>query len=97
MKDQLYSVLSRRPGMSRQVAWWVCAVCGTAPAGVLDHCHEHGYVRAPVCPSCNTAERPDHLYDNDIRVAGHYERLFDTDHTVWLRHWQSNSQELWIS
>ncbi|MFE5699010.1 endonuclease domain-containing protein [Streptomyces erythrochromogenes] len=73
--------------MSRTVAGWVCAVCGTAPAAVLDHCHEHGYVRAPVCPSCNTLERPDHLYDNDIRVAGRYTRLFQIDHAVWLRHW----------
>ncbi len=87
LRGQLYSVLSRKPGMSRQVAGWVCAVCGTAPAAVLDHCHEHGYVRAPVCPSCNTLERPDHLYDNDIRVASRYHRLFDTDAAGWLRHW----------
>jgi hypothetical protein len=84
---QLYSVLSRKPGMSRQVAGWVCAVCSTVPAAVLDHCHEHGYVRAPVCPSCNTLERPDHLYDNDIRVASRYHRLFETDAVGWLRHW----------
>ncbi|KOG55287.1 recombinase [Streptomyces virginiae] len=87
LRGQLYSVLSRRPGMSRRVAGWVCAVCGTVPAAVLDHCHEHGYVRAPVCPSCNTLERPDHLYDNDIRVASRYQRLFDTAVAVWLRHW----------
>ncbi|MFF3159556.1 endonuclease domain-containing protein [Streptomyces sp. NPDC057910] len=87
LQGQLYSVLSRKPGMSRQVAGWVCAVCGTVPATVLDHCHEHGYVRAPVCPSCNTLERPDHLYDNDIRVAGRYRRLFHTDAVGWLRHW----------
>ncbi|MEE1806928.1 endonuclease domain-containing protein [Streptomyces sp. BE133] len=29
------------------MAGWACAVCRTAPATVLDHCHEHGYVRAP--------------------------------------------------
>ncbi|MGW6412856.1 endonuclease domain-containing protein [Streptomyces vinaceus] len=87
LRGQLYSVLSRKPGMSRQVAGWVCAVCETAPAAVLDHCHEHGYVRAPVCPSCNTLERPDHLYDNDIRVASRYQRLFNTDAVGWLRHW----------
>jgi hypothetical protein len=87
LRGQLYSVLSRKPGMSRQVAGWVCAVCGTAPAAVLDHCHEHGYVRAPVCPSCNTLERPDHLYDRDIRVASRYQRLFDTDAVGWLHHW----------
>ncbi|MEV6497854.1 endonuclease domain-containing protein [Streptomyces prunicolor] len=25
-------------------------------ASVWDHCHEHGHVRGPVCPSCNTFE-----------------------------------------
>ncbi|MGW2651390.1 endonuclease domain-containing protein [Streptomyces sp. NPDC001393] len=87
LEGQLYSVLSRKPGISRRVAGWACAVCRTAPAAVLDHCHEHGYVRAPVCQSCNTQERPDHLYSNDIRVANHYARLFATDTDDWLRHW----------
>ncbi|MFI6685681.1 endonuclease domain-containing protein [Streptomyces sp. NPDC050485] len=71
LEGQLYSVLSRKPGTSRRLAGWACAVCRTAPATVLDHCHEHGYVRAPVCQSCNTLERPDHLYSNDIRVPLH--------------------------
>lgn len=86
LEGQLYSVLSRKPGFSHKVAQWACAVC-TAPATVLDHCHEHGYARAPVCQSCNTQERPDHLYSNDIRVAGHYRHLFDTHAADWLRHW----------
>ncbi|QRX90621.1 endonuclease domain-containing protein [Streptomyces noursei] len=87
LEGQLYSVLSRKPGTSRTVARWACAVCRAAPAAVLDHCHEHGYVRAPVCQSCNTQERPDHLYSNDIRVANRYRRLFHTDTDDWLRHW----------
>ncbi|GGW23391.1 hypothetical protein GCM10010339_93320 [Streptomyces alanosinicus] len=87
LEGQLYSVLSRKPATSRRVAGWACAVCRTAPATVLDHCHEHGYVRAPVCQSCNTQERPDHLYSNDIRVANRYTRLFHTDTGHWLRHW----------
>ncbi|WP_039638586.1 endonuclease domain-containing protein [Streptomyces sp. 769] len=87
LEGQLYSVLSRKPGTSRRVAGWACAVCRAAPAAVLDHCHEHGYVRAPVCQSCNTQERPDHLYSNDIRVANRYTRLFHTDNDDWLRHW----------
>ncbi|MFH8806317.1 endonuclease domain-containing protein [Streptomyces hygroscopicus] len=87
LTGQLYSVLSRKPGTSRRMAGWACAVCRTAPAAVLDHCHEHGYVRAPVCQSCNTQERPDHLYSNDIRVANRYTRLFHTDADHWLRHW----------
>ncbi|WP_406054132.1 endonuclease VII domain-containing protein [Streptomyces sp. NBC_01077] len=87
LKGQLYSAVSRKPGVCGKVAGWACAVCRTAPAAVLDHCHEHGYVRAPVCHSCNTQERPDHLYSNDIRVAGHYTRLFDTHAADWLPHW----------
>ncbi|WNE95475.1 endonuclease domain-containing protein [Streptomyces luomodiensis] len=87
LEGQLYSVLSRKPSTSRRVAGWACAVCRTAPAAVLDHCHEHGYVRAPVCQSCNTQERPDHLYRNDIRVANRYTRLFGTGADDWLRHW----------
>ncbi|MFE2524830.1 endonuclease domain-containing protein [Streptomyces sp. NPDC059382] len=87
LEGQLYSVLSRKPGTSRRVAGWACAVCRSAPATVLDHCHEHGYVRAPVCQSCNTQERPDHLYSNDIRVANRYTRLFHNGTDDWLRHW----------
>ncbi|MEV0186798.1 endonuclease domain-containing protein [Streptomyces sp. NPDC050625] len=87
LQGHLYSALSRKPGTSRKVAGWTCAICRTAPAAVLDHCHEHGYVRAPVCHSCNTQERPDHLYSNDIRVASRYTRLFDTHTADWLRHW----------
>ncbi|MGW1729291.1 endonuclease domain-containing protein [Streptomyces sp. NPDC002306] len=87
LHGHLYSALSRKPGISRKVAGWTCAVCRTAPAAVLDHCHEHGYVRAPACHSCNTQERPDHLYSNDIRVASHYTHLFDTHAAEWLRHW----------
>ncbi|GGU18113.1 endonuclease domain-containing protein [Streptomyces violascens] len=87
LAGQAYSVLSKKPGTSRRVAGWACAVCNTAPATVLDHCHEHGYVRAPVCQSCNTQERPDHLYSNDIRVAGRYTRLFHTHAEDWLLHW----------
>ncbi|MEV0928107.1 endonuclease domain-containing protein [Streptomyces spongiicola] len=87
LQGQVYSVLGRKPGISRKVAGWRCAVCRTAPAAVLDHCHEHGYVRAPVCHSCNTQERPDHLYGNDIRVADHYIPLFHTHAADWLRHW----------
>ncbi|MGY4967384.1 endonuclease domain-containing protein [Streptomyces sp. 900105245] len=77
LQGHVYSVLTRKPGTSRKVAGWACAVCRTAASAVVDHCHEHGYVRAPVCQSCNTLERPDHLYSNDVRVAGRYQRLFE--------------------
>ncbi|WP_369199019.1 hypothetical protein [Streptomyces djakartensis] len=63
------------------------AVCHTAPATILDHRHEHDCVRAPLRHSCNTQERPDHLYSNDIRVAGHNRCLFDTHAAHWRPHW----------
>ncbi|MFH8443615.1 endonuclease domain-containing protein [Streptomyces sp. NPDC018026] len=87
LEDRQYSVLSREPGITERVAGWLCAVCLRVPATVLDHCHEHGYVRAPVCQSCNTRERPDHLYATDVRVTDRYLRLFRTDAGTWLRHW----------
>ncbi len=31
-----------------------CASCSKARASVWDHCHTHGYVRAPLCHPCNT-------------------------------------------
>ncbi|MEU6970979.1 endonuclease domain-containing protein [Kitasatospora aureofaciens] len=87
LEGHLYATLSRKHGFSRKVAAWGCAVCRTVPAAVLDHCHEHGYVRAPVCQSCNTQERPDHLYSNDVRVGDRYTRLFHTHADTWFRHW----------
>lgn len=39
-----------------------CPICGTSLRSnhrggpVLDHCHEHGYVRATLCRVCNTGE-----------------------------------------
>ncbi|MFD7771304.1 hypothetical protein [Streptomyces sp. NPDC059787] len=59
LKGHLYSVLSRKPGISRKVAGWTRAVCRTAPAAVLDHCHEHGYVHRSLHrpqPSCSGHE-----------------------------------------
>lgn len=35
---------------------FVCASCLTSRARVWDHCHAHGYVRAPLCNKCNTRE-----------------------------------------
>ncbi|MGA5499491.1 endonuclease domain-containing protein [Streptomyces cinereoruber] len=87
LKGLLYSVLSRKPDTSRKVTGWICTLCRKVPATVLDHCHEHGYVRAPLCQSCNAQERPDHLYPNDIRVTDRYTRLLTTHATEWLRHW----------
>ncbi|MER5561262.1 endonuclease domain-containing protein [Streptomyces sp. NPDC002506] len=55
------------------------ALCAAAPASFLDHCPEHGYVRTPLCRSCNTQEHPDRLYSNDVSVTRRPTRLFDTD------------------
>lgn len=33
----------------------MCDLCGE-PAACWDHCHDHGYVRAPLCRSCNGSE-----------------------------------------
>jgi hypothetical protein len=33
---------------------FICAGCMTAQARVWDHCHAHGFVRAPLCNTCNT-------------------------------------------
>jgi hypothetical protein len=35
---------------------YLCSLCHESRAFVWDHCHEHGYVRGPVCSSCNTFE-----------------------------------------
>lgn len=33
---------------------FVCGGCMSVRASVWDHCHTHGYVRAPLCGRCNT-------------------------------------------
>lgn len=33
---------------------FMCPSCATAQAEVWDHCHTHGFVRAPLCTRCNT-------------------------------------------
>ncbi|MGQ4436643.1 MULTISPECIES: endonuclease domain-containing protein [unclassified Streptomyces] len=35
---------------------YLCSLCRESRASVWDHCHEHTYVRGPVCASCNTFE-----------------------------------------
>jgi hypothetical protein len=86
LEGQLYSVLSKKRGVL-EVSGWTCAVCDDAPAVALDHCHEHGYVRGPVCQPCNTRERPNYLYSNDVYVTSRYTSLFHAQAEEWLRHW----------
>ncbi|WP_086670374.1 endonuclease domain-containing protein [Streptomyces albovinaceus] len=35
---------------------YLCRLCADARAAVWDHCHDHGFVRGPLCGSCNTYE-----------------------------------------
>ncbi|UKY55050.1 endonuclease VII domain-containing protein [Streptomyces inhibens] len=35
---------------------YLCRLCGQSRAFTWDHCHDHGYVRGPLCASCNTFE-----------------------------------------
>ncbi|MFJ4790833.1 endonuclease domain-containing protein [Streptomyces sp. NPDC088794] len=35
---------------------YLCCLCRESRAFTWDHCHEHGFVRGPVCASCNTFE-----------------------------------------
>ncbi|MFE0336006.1 endonuclease domain-containing protein [Streptomyces sp. NPDC058955] len=35
---------------------YLCRMCAETRASVWDHCHDHGYVRGPLCASCNTYE-----------------------------------------
>ncbi|AUY53952.1 recombinase [Streptomyces sp. CB01881] len=86
LEGHVYSVLSKKRA-SLEVSGWRCAVCREAPAFAVDHCHEHGYVRAPVCQSCNTRERPNYLYSNDVYVTSRYASLFHTHAEDWLPHW----------
>jgi hypothetical protein len=48
-----------QPDRARRQGWpkaseFMCAGCLTVQARVWDHCHRHGYVRAPLCNTCNT-------------------------------------------
>ncbi|MFI1241082.1 endonuclease domain-containing protein [Nocardia salmonicida] len=37
---------------------FMCAACLSVQAEVWDHCHAHGFVRAPLCGPCNTRHWP---------------------------------------
>ncbi|MCX5326317.1 endonuclease domain-containing protein [Streptomyces sp. NBC_00120] len=48
-----YSALRRK---QQRADDYLCCLCRESRASVWDHCHEHSYVRGPVCASCNTFE-----------------------------------------
>ncbi|MDJ0346966.1 endonuclease domain-containing protein [Streptomyces sp. H10-C2] len=35
---------------------YVCALCQARQAAGWDHCHDHDYLRGPLCAGCNTSE-----------------------------------------
>ncbi|GHA71143.1 hypothetical protein GCM10010372_82730 [Streptomyces tauricus] len=35
---------------------YLCRLCAETRASVWDHCHDHGFLRGPLCGSCNTFE-----------------------------------------
>ncbi|MFF4180986.1 endonuclease domain-containing protein [Streptomyces sp. NPDC001750] len=35
---------------------YLCRLCAESRAAAWDHCHDHGYIRGPLCDSCNTYE-----------------------------------------
>ncbi|MDX2683682.1 endonuclease domain-containing protein [Streptomyces sp. NY05-11A] len=53
-----YSAITRRRGNQHPDAnpnRYVCRLCPER-ATVWDHCHDHGYVRGPLCAGCNQSE-----------------------------------------
>ncbi|SCD43437.1 endonuclease domain-containing protein [Streptomyces sp. SA3_actG] len=54
LKDTLYRVDRASRRHWPQATRFMCAGCLTTPASVWDHCHTHGFVRAPLCNPCNT-------------------------------------------
>jgi hypothetical protein len=35
---------------------YLCRLCAETRAAAWDHCHDHGFLRGPLCGSCNTFE-----------------------------------------
>jgi len=64
-----------RYGRTRPTKTGICEICQTAPppATVLDHCHEHGWIRGEVCLSHNAllATRSDRWDETMIACWNH--------------------------
>ncbi|WP_406472582.1 endonuclease domain-containing protein [Streptomyces platensis] len=48
-----YEMLRRRATRADE---YLCRLCKASQASAWDHCHAHGYVRGPLCGSCNVRE-----------------------------------------
>jgi hypothetical protein len=57
-----------------EIGTWRCLLCPQR-AMYIDHCHDHGYVRGPLCGGCNVSERPTFY-------------LYDVRDPKWIRHWR---------
>ncbi|MET9425858.1 endonuclease domain-containing protein [Streptomyces sp. NPDC006540] len=53
MRGVLYESPRRR---NTRADDYLCRLCNENPAAAWDHCHDHGYLRGPLCGSCNTRE-----------------------------------------
>ncbi|KAB8186986.1 hypothetical protein FH608_046390 [Nonomuraea phyllanthi] len=54
LQGRTYSVTRAGRSDWPKAADFMCPSCVTARAQVWDHCHTHGFVRAPLCNPCNT-------------------------------------------
>lgn len=54
LEDRQYCVDRKGRADWPKAAQFMCAGCLSRQARVWDHCHRHGYVRAPLCNTCNT-------------------------------------------
>ncbi|MFJ1608472.1 endonuclease domain-containing protein [Streptomyces sp. NPDC088253] len=57
---------------------YLCSLCKESPASAWDHCHDHGFVRGPLCGSRNTHEAkasPDWFLRHEDNVLHVLERL----------------------
>ncbi|MGW4784876.1 endonuclease domain-containing protein [Streptomyces sp. NPDC004230] len=52
LEGALYRSLRR----THRADGYLCSLCRERRASNWDHCHEHGFVRGPLCASCNTFE-----------------------------------------
>ncbi|MEW1926775.1 endonuclease domain-containing protein [Streptomyces sp. NPDC088360] len=51
---------------------YLCQLCRQSPASSWDHCHDHGYVRGPLCSGCNIREglaRPSDFLQQEQSVS----------------------------
>ncbi|MFJ2008002.1 endonuclease domain-containing protein [Streptomyces chartreusis] len=55
-RGHLHGVAYRSVRRTHRADDYLCRLCRGSRASIWDHCHEHGYVRGPVCASCNTFE-----------------------------------------